>query len=262
MFKAGLIQVGILAGITACALLSDISKNNTKHDRQLATVTEESKAHLADFNYDLTNIPTFDEGQKIYNSLATELEHDFALQCGNRAHVWSWQMKKNFNINSGKIFLYFTPKSFNYTGMLWGVHVVPYVVIDGKEYVMEKIREYALGTKGYYLKKNLLFTGPVLLSDWLQKLTGFSECKVLSIANPADRGLHMLFKDVWQIKSDENCILQKTPMEYVWPLDVYNKVNTGFNPITINQSNALEACSYSMTGKKKKNRIENCESIL
>ena len=262
--RAGLVQLGILAGIALASVLTVKSIENTESKRDIASLENDSDpSFLKDFDYHLTDLKTFDEAQRVYDSLdSSTLENDFALQCGNRAHVWAWQMNKNFNINSGKLYLYYTPASFNYTGMLWGVHVVPYVIIDGKEYVMEKVREYALGPKGYFLKTNLLFSGPVLLSDWLQKLTGFSSCRDLSISNPADRPIHEFFKDVWKIQTPENCILQKAPMNYVWPVMIHQKVFRGTNPPTLNRGSALESCRFVMKGRKMKDRRKACEDFI
>ncbi len=46
-------------------------------------------------------------------------------QCFNRAHVWTFESKKNFNFNSMKVFLFFTKKFIRETNFKWWFHVAP-----------------------------------------------------------------------------------------------------------------------------------------
>jgi hypothetical protein len=46
-------------------------------------------------------------------------------QCFNRAHVWAFESKKNFNFNSMKVFLFFTKKFIRETNFKWWFHVAP-----------------------------------------------------------------------------------------------------------------------------------------
>lgn len=260
-------RLAILLGLTIANgywlhQLDHAPKNSVA--RAVASEADTDLAFLRDFNYRLTNIPTMEEAERIYASLETELTSNFGLECGSRAHVWSWQMKKNFNIQSGKIFLYYTPKSFNYTRMLWGMHVVPYVIVDGKEYVMEKAKKYVVNPGGgFYLTNDLLFPKPMLLSEWLKALTGFDSCNELDHSEPADRTWLAHFKNVRVIPDpNANCHIRKTPMDYWWGTSVYNHTFNGFVAPPIRQADVMASCLKSMAGRRERDRAPRCSSIL
>jgi len=220
-------------------------------------------AYLKDFDARLTNLASMEEAQKIYDALPLNLDTNFGLECGSRAHVWSWQMKRDYNVDSGKIFLYFTPRSFNHTKMLWGFHVVPYVIVNGQEYVMEKIKRYVVGPGGFYLVNEPRYAHPMPLADWLEATTGFRECNELDNADPAERPWLAYFKTMKMIPDPAaNCHLRKAPMEYWWPTSVYNQTFSGWKAPAINRADAFTACVKSMAGRKKRDRETACDSAI
>jgi hypothetical protein len=194
--------------------------------------------HLPDFDYDLTDIKGIASVDELYESLRSDVNFDpHRSNCLYRANIWSYQMLKTNQIKSGKVFLFYTwsPKSpssatYGITGEGWWFHVAPYVVFDGKEYVLEKTEKA---------------TQPMLLEDWEKLHTNGSTCRELQV--PQDKELYSFLKTRESITLvDVPCYIRKTPMNYMSPRDVYNKdiLNT---PVTLTEPEIYWACRETMS---------------
>ena len=85
--------------------------------------------------------------------------------CSNRALMWVYDFKQKYNVESPKVFLFFTPKTGRHFATTWWYHVAPMVNENGKYWVVDA---------GFpkFVK------GPMLLKDWLTKFTSEnSTCK-------------------------------------------------------------------------------------
>ena len=83
--------------------------------------------------------------------------------CSNRALMWSHDLKNQYQIDSGKIFLFFT-KPEKETLKTWWYHVAPVITENGKMWVIDP------GFRGF-------IDGPLTTRDWLKKLAKSENCK-------------------------------------------------------------------------------------
>lgn len=123
---------------------------------------------------------------------------DKESQCFNRAHVWSYEWKKKYNVNTSKLFIFFTPRYIREHDFHWWFHVAPLVHVaippDIKERVMD--RKYQ--------------SGPVSIREWIdtfmEKGTSCRTVKTYSeYANYPESG---------------DCFLIRADMYTYWPLDL------------------------------------------
>lgn len=63
-------------------------------------------------------------------------------QCYNRAHVWSWEMRRFTEggrlVQPGKMWLYFTKKYIRAYRYKWWFHVSPFIQLNGQDTVMDR----------------------------------------------------------------------------------------------------------------------------
>ncbi len=63
-------------------------------------------------------------------------------QCYNRAHVWSWELYRQFyqgqRIQTGKIWLFFTKKFIRSVRYKWWFHIAPYMNLDSNPMVLDR----------------------------------------------------------------------------------------------------------------------------
>ena len=83
---------------------------------------------------------------------------DFSI-CANRAHVWAYDFQQK-NIDSAKIFLFFTKKSGNNIYLTWWYHVAPVINENGELLVMDKT----------------LRNRPESTAKWLSKISDTNRC--------------------------------------------------------------------------------------
>ena len=126
-------------------------------------------------------------------------------QCYNRAHIWSYESKNKFQLNSMKVFMFYTRKYIREYNFQWWFHVAPYtyVMLDGVK------QERVLDPR---------FTkAPTEMKSWTDV---FMKNKVTctEITKYSDYSNH---------QEDAYCYLYKSSMYYVQPLDLENLENTG-----------------------------------
>lgn len=119
-------------------------------------------------------------------------------QCFNRAHVWSYEWKTDKNINSAKMFIFFSVKYIREHDFHWWFHVAPYVhVVIGTE-IKERIMD-----KKYT-------AGPSTLREWIDTLIeDGTQCRTIK-----------LFSEYANYPESGDCYLMRTSMYTYWPLDI------------------------------------------
>lgn len=174
-------------------------------------------------------------------------------------------IKKNADIDSEKVFLYFTSQSYSHFGMQWGFHVATVIRIQGEPYVVEKIPDIEVTSAWYNLKDNLMYSNAVPLSAWLEKLTGFKECRSLDMNHPEDEADFRYFNSIraaWG--APYPCVMSIVPSEYWWPGSVYSSVNTGtrLSSTGVPYTQAMSACRAVLDINNNKARSEACTKLL
>jgi hypothetical protein len=94
--------------------------------------------------------------ERIFRKMQDRLiKYDQSI-CANRAHMWSYDFQRFFQVDSAKIFIFYTPKTSRASGENWWYHVAPVVNDEGKFYVMDRV----------------FHNSPATVDQWLQGLNG------------------------------------------------------------------------------------------
>lgn len=103
-------------------------------------------------NYELTSIWNMDDANKLFRSQRTRTRR--RSQCYNRAHVWTYELKKR-GVNSGKVWLFFTKRYIKEYKYKWWFHVAPYITVKGEEEETVMDREFTRTPKTLTDWKNI-----------------------------------------------------------------------------------------------------------
>lgn len=72
--------------------------------------------------------------------------------CSNRAHMWAYDFQRFYEVDSAKLFLFYTSKTSRAGGKDWWYHVTPIVNERGALYAMDRAFMNAPVTVDYWLK--------------------------------------------------------------------------------------------------------------
>ncbi len=93
---------------------------------------------------------------KIFNKMQERLINQSNSICANRAHMWSYDFMRFFQVDSAKVFIFYTPKTSRAGGDNWWYHVAPVVNEKGIFYAMDRS----------------FFDSPVTVNTWLESFNG------------------------------------------------------------------------------------------
>lgn len=129
---------------------------------------------LPDFqNWKMTDIATKGyKKEELFSNMNRDLIKVGASICSNRALVWAYDFKRNQNIDTGKIFLFYTKKTGEVGQKTWWYHVAPVINEKGTIYTMDPGFPSSIRT-------------PITPMDWLKKFAGSTNCKQIR-ANETD----------------------------------------------------------------------------
>lgn len=132
-------------------------------------------SYLSDFDYSISSVDSF-TAEQLFRSENSDVRTKSI--CANRAHIWSYDMKRKQNIDAGKVFIFFTNVANSSENVEWAYHVAPYVIVDGVEMVLDS------GFPG-------TINGPITIDRWTQIFGRTTQkCKVLDPVNdPIDLAL-------------------------------------------------------------------------
>lgn len=174
--------------------------------------------------------------ESLYQKMNRSLVRSKDSICSNRAHVWGWDFHLN-NIESPKIFLFFTPSTGHFDGITWWYHVSPLVNEDGKLWVMDA---------GYPRK----VSSPLSIKDWMRTFAGVnSVCKEIK---STDTDLVQLMNSGNTFPEQTrhgkyNCYYKITPPGYWTPSQIANNILGNFNRDTIDENEVFSACIEAAT---------------
>lgn len=93
----------------------------------------------------ITDVDTFEQANQLFKTMRTRMRRK--SQCYNRAHVWAWELHRNFiedqRVQVGKMWLFFTKKYIRNYNYKWWFHITPYLNNNGKALAMD--RSYTRG---------------------------------------------------------------------------------------------------------------------
>ena len=144
-----------------------------------------------------------EEARTIFNGLR-RYSRSYS-QCYNRAHIWAYESRNKFQLDSMKVFMFYTRKYIREYNFQWWFHVAPftYVADNGRAYESVLDKKFS--------------RGPTDMKGWTDifmknKVT----CPVIS-----------KYTDYENHQEEEYCYLYKASMYYVQPLDLENLERTG-----------------------------------
>ncbi len=172
-----------------------------KAQAEISTGESYDKNTLLNFNPSV--IDTLESSQSVFNRMDGRTK--WKSQCYNRAHGWAYDMNTQSQINSMKVFIFFTQRYIKAEKYKWWFHVSPYVLtqIDGAsvETVMDRT-----------------FTrGPLKVKDWTDNFMKSNQnCPVVT-----------RYSDYRQNQYAQDCYLIKTNMYYRSPSDIERNETEG-----------------------------------
>lgn len=121
---------------------------------------------LEDFKYPIPDILTKKlNKEELFSKMNVSLIKLNDSICSNRALMWAYDFKRKHEVESPKIFLFFTPKTSRHGNFNWWYHVSPMVNEKGKFWVTDR---------GFPRK----IKTPLSVEAWLKQFTGEkSVCK-------------------------------------------------------------------------------------
>ena len=120
---------------------------------------------LKDFNFSLPNIVNNGEtSDSLFESMDREFVKTGSSICSNRAHMWANDFLRRSNIESGKIFMFYTPRNEDEARTMWWYHVAPLVNENGFLWVLDAGFPRSLQR-------------PVTVSEWFESFSRSLTCK-------------------------------------------------------------------------------------
>lgn len=127
-----------------------------------------SDLKIKDFNWYMTDVMDRRLNKEV---LFSRMDRDFIKTgssiCSNRALMWANNFKNQYNLDTGKIFLFYTKKKGDVSLKTWWYHVAPVINENNQVWVMDA------GFPGFV-------RGPLLKEQWLQKFADSTNCKEIN----------------------------------------------------------------------------------
>jgi hypothetical protein len=182
--------------------------------------------------------------EKLFASMDRDLVKLGNSICSNRALLWLYDFKRNYDIDGSKLFMFYTGKTGDAGAKTWWYHVTPLIAEKGTEYTMDA---------GFSSIR-----GPLLVKDWIKKFTGSTNCKEIR-ANETDLIERMFRGQVFPETTrygSYDCYYIKAPAGYWTPASVamglLGKTSNGapisFERLEINKNEVYAACKEAVTG--------------
>lgn len=146
--------------------------------------------------YNSTTLSSFDSAVNLFRSMRTDTR--WRSQCYNRAHVWTYEASKIYNINLKKVWLFFTRKYIQNYKYKWWFHVSPIVSVDG------------------------VFEDVVLDREFTKNPTEFTEWKNIFMHNNARCPEVKYYSKYSQNQWSEDCYIIKSSKYYWQPFNIEN----------------------------------------
>lgn len=133
----------------------------------LSSMTFAAEMKLNNFNWTLTDISSKGlKSETLYKNIERKLINFKSSICSNRALMWNYELEGKYNIDTAKIFLFYTKSSgINEQSLRgWWYHVAPVVNEKGVATVIDG------GFPSF-------IPGPMTTEAWMQKFSKVDKCK-------------------------------------------------------------------------------------
>lgn len=206
-----------------------------------------SDLKLKDYNWNVTDIASRGlTKEALYTSMDREFVRPGKSICSNRALMWANDFKRQHNLDTAKIFLFYTKKRGAVSLKTWWYHVAPVINDKNNMYVMDA------GFPGW-------FNEPLTIEAWLTRFASTAKCKEIN-ANETEL-IQRIFKG--QVFPNEtsygynDCYYKVVP-HTIWTPDVLAKnllgVDSNGVPVRverpeIHKEELMQACVEATSGK-------------
>lgn len=131
----------------------------------LSTLTFAQEINLSEYNWKMTDIAKkgFTKESLFTKMDRKEIKLGSSI-CSNRALLWAHDFKRFYDIDSAKIFLFYTKMTGEIGRKTWWYHVAPVVNEKGNLWVLDA---------GFPSK----IKGPKVSTEWLHAFSGSTNCK-------------------------------------------------------------------------------------
>ncbi|MDA9189698.1 protein-glutamine glutaminase family protein [bacterium] len=158
------------------------------------------------FSSRASNLNSYDQGQRFFNGMNKSYSFTKSGRCYSRAHVWSYELFKNYKVVTEKVFLFFTStyrRMYNYK---WWFHVSPGVFIQSRFFVLDRA----------------FSSGPTPLRNWTNQFVKSARtCQV--IKNMQTYHYH----DNRTAFVNPHCFVRVVPMGYYQPNEIEKLDSSG-----------------------------------
>ena len=148
------------------------------------------------FVYTPTVVGSDDEATEIFNELNPNANSK--SECYNRAHVWTYEEKLKRDLNSMKVFLFFTYRYIREYNYGWWFHVAPFLMVKQGTTTMEQVTDPEFTSS------------PQAMKDWTD----------IFIAPKVDCPVIQKYSDYEQHQEAQYCYRVKVSMHYWQPRDI------------------------------------------
>lgn len=148
-----------------------------------------------------TDLQTVEKATEIFDNMLNDGDKGRS-QCFKRAHMWAFDMWSKLNIQSEKLFIFYTKRYAILEDFEWWFHVAPMVTVAGEEYVMD----------GTFMQK------PITVKEWKDYFIKSDKitCPVIE-----------KYQDFENNQWNRLCYLMKVPMYYFSPLNIEGRDKQG-----------------------------------
>jgi hypothetical protein len=212
----------------------------------LSSLSHAQSVPLPDYNWSTEDIALSNlKKEDLFKNMNRNLVKVGNSICSNRAMIWAYDFKRNYNVDSSKLFLFYTGKTGDAGATTWWYHVTPMIVENGTEYTMDA---------GF----SASIKSPLLIKDWIKKFTGSTNCKEIR-ANETDL-IERMFKGHTFPETTQygtyDCYYKKVPAGYWTPASVamnllgvtIDGTPTNYERAEINKDDVYAACKEAVTG--------------
>lgn len=123
---------------------------------------------LKDYDWSLSDVAQRGlTKEKLFSGMDRDFIRTKDSICSNRAMMWVHNFKEKHDIDTGKIFLFYTKKKGDISLKTWWYHVAPVINENGNVWVMDA------GFPGW-------ITRPISGTEWLSKFANSTNCKEIN----------------------------------------------------------------------------------
>lgn len=210
-----------------------------------------------DENFQMTNFDSMEQLNRYWRTMKGKRwlrsEGD-GTNCYDRAHVWSYELFRDYQVKSKKIIIHYSAKYMDELDDGWSWHVAPMVTLNGQEMVLDK----------------LFMDEPVTKEAWLAHFTKFAKDRleykrrdILTEISNAQWKIDRIRQDkgrFWwpSISSLRRKIYKKQRELRSWGLSADRPAEINCKPISHIEEMDYPTLTYKEDEEKNRTRIEWC----